>query len=59
MIARLKQLQGTFAKEKHPLLGPLDRIFKNIIDNNRIIIFKKVSDDPAEKEGITGNMAQL
>lgn len=45
MVARLKQLQTTFVKEKHPLLGSLDRIIKNIIDNNRIIIFKKVSGD--------------
>lgn len=45
MIARLKALQATFSKEKHPLLGSIDRIIKNIIDNNRIIIFKKVSDD--------------
>jgi hypothetical protein len=59
MVARLKQLQATFAKEKHPLSGPLDRIFKNIIENNRIIIFKKVSDDAVEKEGITASMAQL
>lgn len=59
MVARLKQMQATLVKEKHPLTAAVEKIIKNIIDNNRIVIFKKVSDDNTEKEGIATAMAQL
>jgi hypothetical protein len=31
----------------------------NIIEGNRILIFRKVSGDDAEKEGILGNWSQM
>ena len=55
----MKQMQATLLKEKHPLTAAVEKIIKNIIYNNRIVIFKKVSDDNTEKEGIATAMAQL
>ena len=45
MVARLKQIQATLLKDKHPLTGTVERIIKNVIDKSRIVIFKKVSGD--------------
>jgi uncharacterized short protein YbdD (DUF466 family) len=59
MLARLKQMKATLEKEKYPLIGAIDRLFKNIIERNRIIIFKKVTGDEVEREGIISNWNQL
>jgi hypothetical protein len=59
MIARVKQLQAMLVRDKHPSMAALDLIFKNIIEKNRIIVFKKVSGDEAERENIVGIMGQL
>lgn len=59
MVARLKQMRQTLEKEKYPQMNAIDRLFRNIIERNRIIIFKKVTGDEAEKEAIVGNWGQL
>lgn len=59
MVARLKQLKLSFQKDKSILLNSIDKLFTNVIERNRVLIFKKVSGDQAEKESIINNWNQL
>lgn len=56
MLNRMKQVHITIKAYNPPLI---DKMFKSIIDNNRILLFKKVTADKAEEQEIIDNWSKI
>ena len=52
-------MKAAMEKDKGANQLLIEKLFKYIIDENHFFIFKKTTDDEAERDGILGNWGQL